>query len=110
MVAAAQAMAAEVLRPTGSPRMWDAGTAGRCSCTSAAMLRPVTTHACSGDTTGSMRASDTCIMLRPLGSGKNCLGNAGVLSGHRRVPLPPARITALRCCILSFRDLTINKF
>src|SRR5271165_4909742 len=28
------------------------------------------------------------------GSRKNCLGDALVLSGHRRVPLPPARIEA----------------
>src|ERR1700680_3304111 len=101
MVVAAQAIAAEVLRPIGSPKICDAGTDGKCSCTRSAMLRPVTTHACSGATTGSIRASDSCIMLRPLGSGKNCLGKAGVLSGQRRVPLPPAKITALRCSSIS---------
>jgi hypothetical protein len=26
----------------------------------------------------------------------------GVLSGHKRVPLPPAKMTALRCFIYSF--------
>src|ERR1700730_6279346 len=41
-------------------------------------------------------------MLLPFGSGRNCLGKVGVLSGQRRVPLPPARITALKCSILDF--------
>ncbi len=72
------------------------GQAGRCSSTSSAMLCPVTTHVCSDGTSGATRASVSCIILFPLGSGRNCLGKLGVLKGQRRVPLPPARITTFR--------------
>src|SRR6266516_6491463 len=110
MVAAAQPIAAAVLRPIGSPSIWETGIVGRCSCTSSIILRPVTTHACSGDMSPSTRARDSCIILLPFGNGKNCLGKLGVLSGHSRVPLPPARITALRCSIQTLTYLTSNIF
>ena len=96
MLAAAQPTAADVLRPTGSPRICCTGTEGTCSCTSSAITRPVTTHVRSGAYSVSIRARDSWIKLLPLGSGKNCLGKLVVLSGHSRVPLPPARITALK--------------
>src|SRR5437763_12964440 len=70
---------------------------GRCSCTSGSIERPVTTQAWSGEISGATRAKVSCIILFPLGSGRNCLGKDGVLSGHRRVPLPPARMTTCKC-------------
>src|SRR2546422_10120814 len=75
---------------------------GKCSRTSSSIERPVTTQARSGAMSGATRASVSCIILLPLGSGRNCLGKPGVLSGHKRVPLPPARITACKCFISQF--------
>src|SRR5260370_23907386 len=41
-----------------------------------------------------MRLTVSCSMVRGPGSCKNCLGVACVLSGQRRVPLPPASTDA----------------
>src|SRR5947209_20603550 len=73
---------------------------GKCSEMRPVIERPVTTHARSGGTSGATRARVSCIILFPLGRGKNCFGKLGVLRGHRRVPLPPAKMTALRWFIL----------
>src|SRR5262249_33622129 len=97
---AAQAIAGAEPRPQGSRRICWWGIVGRCSWTRLAIFCPVTTHVCSGVTNGSTRSSVSCIILFPLGSGRNCFGNVGVLSGQSRVPLPPARITAFKCFIL----------
>src|SRR6266516_2330137 len=86
------------------------GIDDKCSWTNPTVTRPVTTQARSSEISGAIRASVSCIILLPLGSGRNCLGKLGVLSGHSRVPLPPARITALRCSIQTLTYLTSNIF
>jgi hypothetical protein len=89
---AAQAMAAAVLRATGSricrPVVWAASAASR------------TRKRWSSDATQVMsafrlasRSSVSCSRLLPPTSGANCLGSALRDSGHRRVPLPPQSTT-----------------
>src|SRR5579863_790163 len=63
------------------------------------MMRPVTTQERSGVMRGSTLTRVSCIILLPSGNGRNCLGNCGVLRGHSRVPLPPAKMTACKCSI-----------
>jgi hypothetical protein len=87
-------MAGAVLRPTGSTRKFSRGISGACCMSSSACSRAVTTRICSGLNMGSRRSTVSWNIVRSPRSRSICLGRLCRLSGHSRVPLPPARITA----------------
>ena len=103
IAAVARAMAAAVLRPVGSARTWSSGRPGasaRACAWASALNRPstITYRSRAASKAPSSGPSSRRIVrwkrLSPsASSGRNGLGRSGVLSGHSRVPPPPARIT-----------------
>ena len=58
-------------------------------------------------TNGATRSTVSCNMVRSLISRRNCLGVSCVLSGQRRVPLPPARMDAyISLCFSTSSDIS----
>ena len=89
-------MAAAVLRAAGSTRMCALGTCGSTAAVASAMRAPVATHTRSGETSGCRRLTVAAMSgssARPA-SGRSCLGRACREAGQKRVPEPPARMTA----------------
>ena len=93
---AARPMAAAVLRPTGSARMCRAGTPGIWRRTSAACSSLVTTQIARGKERRKTARPSADHGLAPTIL-SNCLGVRVRLRGQKRVPRPPARITAWAC-------------
>ena len=93
----AQATAGAVFRPLGSPRMFPAGSSGRCSPTRPRCSSAATTSVRSAGASGAARSNVAWIMLRSPATRRNCFGRSPVLSGQNRVPAPPARITTHVC-------------
>jgi hypothetical protein len=93
IIAAAQVSAAAVPAGRGSAMRFEVGM----SCarlaigsTSDALVR---TSVCSGGQSGAMRSSESRSNGRSLASGSSCFGRLAVLTGQKRDPTPPARIT-----------------
>src|SRR6202011_1647411 len=99
MCMAARAMAAAVLRPTGSARTCLRADAGKCLRTDADCSALVTVQMRSAGINGSRRATVCCSMEFAPMMLSSCLGVRVRLRGQKRVPRPPARITA---CAVSF--------
>ena len=70
------------------------GTSEIAACSVSAMSALVTTSTRSGGTSGDRRATVSAISGRSFTSASTCLGRRGVLSGQKRVPMPPAKTTA----------------
>ena len=105
---AAMAMAAAVLRATGSSKT--------VPCTLEACMASATRNRCSSEATqmtfllrGETRSSVSCSRLLLSMSGTNCLGKLLRLSGQRRVPEPPQRTTGVISVIVwaAFRRLGV---
>src|ERR1700736_2307341 len=99
MCMAARAMAAAVLRPTGSARTCLRADAGKCLRTEADCSALVTVQMWSAGINGSRRAKVCCSMESAPMMLRSCLGVRVRLRGQKRVPRPPARMTA---CAVSF--------
>src|SRR6201996_7446880 len=69
-------------------------TSGSCFAIVSASRSLVMIHTCPSDTTGFTRSSVFWIIVRSPSSDNPCFGCARRLRGQKRVPLPPARITA----------------
>ncbi len=83
--------------PDGSPMRCRDSSCGACSATRPASGGSATTSVSSGRDNGELRAVDSWRPLEKLSSpisGRNGLGRSAELSGHSRVPPPPARTTA----------------
>ena len=95
MIAAASPIAAHESRGDGSTRMFDSGSATACRATAAACDTPVTTNVSAGAASGTSRSIVACSSVAdvPVSACRN-FGSPERDSGHSRVPLPPARITA----------------
>ena len=95
ITAAASAIAAQESRGDGSTRMFSSGTPASCRATAAACAAPVTTSVRSGVVNGDNRSTVACSSEAgvPVSGWRN-LGWPARDSGHNRVPLPPAGMTA----------------
>ena len=78
----------------GSARMFAAGTSGSCSRTMAPYRPSVTMYTSRGSISGARRATVAWSSVVSPTSGRKGLGLSARLSGQRRVPPPPAMITA----------------
>src|SRR5271155_5034056 len=87
-------MAAAVLRPTGSARIWELGTRGSSRRTAEACSAFVTTQQFFSAKTGTRRLTVSRSMVSPLVILRSCFGVRARLRGQKRVPRPPARRTA----------------
>ena len=96
MRAVASAIAGPEPRGDGSTSTLRSGRAGSWRATGAAWAGPQTTSVRSGGTLGARRSIVCCNNERSPSSGSRNLGRAARLSGHRRVPDPPAGTTAHR--------------
>ena len=95
ITAAARPIAAHESRGAGSTRMLSAGSSGSCRATAAACATPVTTIVVAGAASPASRATVACNNEADVPvSGCRNLGLPARDSGHRRVPLPPAGMTA----------------
>ena len=92
--AAARPIAAAVFRPTGSARICDRGTRGSCCRTAADCTELVTIHWREDGKSGASRAAVCSSMVSRPTILSNCFGVHVRLRGQKRVPRPPARITA----------------
>src|SRR5438552_4716399 len=72
--------------------MFSAGSSGSCSRNPSAWLASVTTTIRSGGTNGVTRSTVAWTSERSPNKASSCLGRWERLSGHSRVPLPPARM------------------
>ena len=99
--AAASPMAAIESRAEGSAMIESAGTSGSCSATAAACAAPVTTTRRS-PASGTSRSWVSWISVRPLPRrSRRNFGALARLTGHRRVPAPPAGTTAQKLSIMA---------
>src|SRR3954447_14708847 len=94
--AAAQASTGAVPRAAGSSSRLPGPSSGSASRIGPARCGPVRMRSRSGGTSGTMRSTVSRISGRSEASGRSCLGRAGVLTGQKRDPTPPARITVQR--------------
>jgi hypothetical protein len=95
ITAAARPIAAQDSRGAGSTRMLSAGKPGSCRATAAACATPVTTIVVAGSASPSRRATVACNSEDPVPvSACRNFGWPARDSGHSRVPLPPAGMTA----------------
>jgi hypothetical protein len=96
MVAAAQPMQGAVFRGTGSASMFARGTWGSAFAVASTRRLPVAMYTRSGGTSG---ASLRTVAARSVSSSspasaRSCLGRSSREAGQKRVPAPPAMITA----------------
>src|SRR5262245_13806538 len=91
---AAVATAAAVFRPISSSTIRSVATSGAWRRTHLRCAAPATTRTRSGPDTGAIRSYVRRNVLFPRNRGRNGLGLSPPVSGQRRVPEPPARITA----------------
>src|SRR5215831_10949435 len=99
IVALAQPMHGAVLRATGSAITCAGETPGSAASVASTRLVPVEIHTRSRGTSGAMRRTVAAMSgssERPA-SGKSCFGVWRREAGQKRVPEPPARITAWTC-------------
>jgi hypothetical protein len=87
-------MAGAVPRPSGSMMKFSAGSSGAWAERASTCSAPVTTKISSGWKTGAMRSTACSNMVRSPINLSDCLGRSRRLSGHSRVPTPPAMISA----------------
>src|SRR4030095_80740 len=107
---AAQAMAAAVFRPQGSKRNWPGLQSGNSFRSRVSWSAPATIKKFSGGE--SSPSLKTVSFKRETGAPtlRNCLGLALRERGHRRVPLPPARITGVKSSVFIFLHLEFLNF
>src|SRR3954471_19067736 len=87
-------MVGAVLRPSGSLRICSGGTAGRSRRTASASASVVQTQTDSGGIAGASRSIVSRSSVRSPSRARSCLGRDLRDRGQKRVPLPPARISA----------------
>src|SRR5262245_3912701 len=101
---AAVATAAAVFRPTSSSTIRSPATSGACRRTHLRCVLPATTRTRLAPDTGAHRSYVSRKVLFPRMSGRNGLGLSLLVSGQRRVPKPPARMTAKVGGIMSVEE------
>ena len=91
---AAIATAAAVLRPAGSSTMRAAmPISASWSCTRKRCASLQITMGCTGPAASRARSAVSCSSVRPVTSGRNCLGSSWRDTGQSRLPAPPHRMT-----------------
>jgi hypothetical protein len=87
-------MQGAVFLPSGSMMMFSCGIRGTCLISSSAWLSPVTIRIFSSEIRGAILSIVSWIRVIGETISRRCLGILSLLFGQKRVPLPPAMITA----------------